>query len=97
MRFGWHWYDIIIVGLAAVLVYPDRARVWIGERAGKMLSRWHVVLLEVVAVAMMILAMSLLMPAYPRLQWWDPLLPVGMWSLFRGVTWFVRDLFGFRD
>ena len=100
MRFGrgrWHWYDIIIVGLAAVIVYPDRALDWIGERTGRAFDWRHVVLIEVVAIVVMFIVMALLMPAYPRLQWWYPLLSVGTLAVLRGVVWFVTDLFGFGD
>ena len=95
MRFGrgrWHWYDIIIVGLAAVIVYPDRMLDWIGERTGRAFDWRHVVLVEV-----LVAAMSLLMPAYPRLEWWYPLVFVGILAVFRSIMWFVTDLFGFRD
>jgi len=100
MRFGrgrWHWYDIIIVGLAAVIVYPDKVLDWIGERTGRVFGWRHVVLIEVVAVALMVVSMALLMPAYPRLDWWYPLLFVGMLALLRGIMWFIAELFGFRD
>ncbi|MBL9174536.1 MAG: hypothetical protein JNL10_13450 [Verrucomicrobiales bacterium] len=100
MRFGsghWHWYDIIILGLAAVIVHPDRVLDWIGERSGRAFGWQHVALLEAVAMVLMSVAMALLMPAYPQLQWWHPLLLVGMLGLFRGILWFVTGLFGFPD
>jgi hypothetical protein len=100
MRFGrgrWHWYDIIIVGLAAVIVYPDRLLDWIGERTGRAFGWWHVVLLEVVAASLMFLSMALLMPVYPRLEWWYPVLFVGVLGLLRAAMWFVSELFGFHD
>jgi inner membrane protein involved in colicin E2 resistance len=100
MRFGrgrWHWYDIIIVGLAAVIVYPDKVLDWIGEHTGRVFGWRHVVLVEAVAITLMFVAMALLMPAYPRLQWWHPLVFIGILALFRGIMWFIIELFGFRD
>ncbi len=100
MRIGrgrWHWYDLIIVALAAVIVYPDRVLDWIGERTGRAFGWRHVVLVEVVAVALTFVVMALLMPAYPRLQWWYPLLFAGILGLFRGIKWCITELFGFND
>jgi hypothetical protein len=96
-RGGWHWYDTIIIGLAAVIVYPDEVLDWVGERTGLAFSWWHVVLVEGAAIVLMVVAMTLLMPVYPRLQWWYPLLAVGILAAFRGIRWFVTDVFGFGD
>ncbi len=92
-----NWYDIIIGGLAAVIVYPDKVLDWIGERTDREFGWPYVVLLEAVAIALMFVAMALLMPAYPRLEWWNPLLFVGILATIRAITWFVDEWFGFRD
>lgn len=100
MRFGrgrWHWYDIIIVGLAAVIVYPDKVLDWIGERTGRVFGWRHVLLLEMIAVSLMVVSMALLMPAYPQLGWFHPLLFIGALTLCRVILWFIAELFGFRD
>ena len=99
MRFGRgrHWYDLVIVALAAVIVYPDKVLDWIGERTGRFFGWRHVVLVELIAVALMFATMALLMPAYPRLQWWDPLLFVGVLGLLRAIMWCVTKFFGFDD
>jgi hypothetical protein len=102
MRFGfgrarWHWYDIIIVGLAAAIVYPDKVLDWVGERTGKAFGWRHIIWLEVIAIGLMIFAMTLLMPIYPRLEWWYPLLLVGAFALLRGIMWVLLEMFGFHD
>ena len=100
MRFGrgrWHWYDIILVGLAAIIVYPDKVLEWLSERTGRELGWLHLILIEVVAIGLTVIAMVLLMPAYPKLEWWYPILFVGMLALFRIVIWFIKQMFGFDD
>jgi hypothetical protein len=100
MSFGhgyWRWYDFIIFGLAAVIVYLDKVLDWISDRTGRMSGRWHIVHLEAVGIACMLGAMALLMPAYPRLQWWDPLPSVWILGFVRGILWFVARFFGFDD
>jgi hypothetical protein len=100
MRFGrgrWHWYDFIIVGLAAVIVYPDKVLDWIGDRTGGVFGFRHVVYIEVVAIGLMFVVMTLLMPVYPKLEWWYPLLYVGLLGLFRFFMSIVIGMFGFDD
>ena len=92
-----HWYDLVIGGLAAVIVYPDKVLDWIGDRTGRAFNWWHVLLLEGVAVALMFVAMSLLMPVYPRLNWWHPLLFTVSLAVFRFIMWCVTRLFGFEE
>ena len=48
-------------------------------------------------VGLMLIAMTLLMPVYPKLKWWFPLVFIGVLALFRGALWLVRELFGFHD
>jgi hypothetical protein len=45
----------------------------------------------------MIVAMTLLMPVYPKLPWWYPLPFVGVFALLRGIMWIVHEMFGFHD
>lgn len=100
MRFGrgrLHWYDFIIAGLAAVIVYPDEVLDWIGDRTGQAFNWGHVLLLEGIAIALMFVVMALLMPVYPRLHWWQPLLFIGFFALMRFIMWCIARLFGFDD
>ena len=100
MRFGrgrLHWYEFIIIGLAAVIVYPDKVLDWIGDRTGRAFDWRHVLLFEGIAVALMFAAMALLMPVYPRLHWWQPLFFTGVLALLRFIMWCVVRLFGFDD
>ena len=62
-----------------------------GERA----SGWlHLIRIEAVAITLMIVAMVLLMPIYPDLKWWIPLLSVGMFALIRVFKRRVKRAFG---
>lgn len=91
------WYDPILIGLAALIVYPDVVLNWIGDRIGRTFGWIHLVLLEVAAIGSMIGLTAWLMPQYPRLQWWYPLLFVGVFATFRALRWLINQLFGFDD
>jgi hypothetical protein len=92
-----HWYDIVLFGLAAAIVYPDKILEWLSERTGRALGWLHLILIEVIAIVLMIVAMVLLMPVYPKLEWWHPALYVGMLAAVRAVMWCVSQMFGFDD
>ena len=100
MRFApgkWQWYDLIIVALAAAIVYPDKILEWLSDATGKIFGWGHLVLLEVVTIGLMMLAMVLLMPTYPALVWWKPVMMVGVLAVIRIGVWLVVQMFGFDD
>ena len=93
----WNWYEYLILGLAAAIVYPDKILDWIAERAGRAFDWRHIVWLEAIAIITTIVAMMLLMPIYPPLRWWAPFLFVAVFVVFRCIMWLVLEMFGFRD
>jgi hypothetical protein len=92
-----NWYDIALVALAAAIVYPDKVLEWLSERTGCAFGWFHVVVLEVVAIALMGVTMLGLMPMYPKLEWWHPVMYVGMLASIRVITGCVTRLFGLND
>jgi hypothetical protein len=96
-RRGLHWYDIILVGIAAIMVYPDKVLDWVSDRTGRRMNWLHLFLLELVGVVLMAAAMSWLMQLYPRLHWWHPIVVVGAVAIIRISMWLVAKLFGFDD
>jgi len=92
-----HWYDIVLLGLAAAIVYPDKILEWLSEHTGRALGWLHLILIEAAAITLMVVAMVLLMPVYPKLEWWHPLLYIGILALFRTIMWCVTQMFGFDD
>jgi hypothetical protein len=101
MRFGrrgtLHWYDAIIIPLALVIVYPDKVLDWIAEHTS-LTSNWlHLVALEVLAGGALVTVMSLLIPHYPRLNWWYPLLFIAMAAMIRFFLWFFTRMFDLDD
>lgn len=96
-RGGLHWYELIFLGLAAAMVYPDKILEWMSARTGRALGWGHLILIEVVAVVLAVVAVVLLMPMYPRLEWWHPLLCVGLLAMIRAITALVTSFFGFGD
>jgi hypothetical protein len=98
MSSRYNWYDLILLALAGAIIYPDRVLVWIGEQRDRSFARWQIFLLEPVAIGLMISAMFLLMPICPRLDWWQPVIYVGVLGLVRFLYWLGDTVFrGFFD
>lgn len=100
MRIGrgnWNWTDIIIIGLAAVMVYPDKVLASLGERTGRVFGWRHVMLLEILAIGSTVALMIFLLPDDSNLRWWRPLMAVGALATVRGVQWVVGQLLGLND
>lgn len=53
-----HWYDIVLLALAAAIVYPDKVLDWLSERTGRAFGRSYLILIEVLAIALMIVTMA---------------------------------------
>ncbi len=92
-----HWYDFVLFGLAAVIVYPDKVLAWLSQWTGKIYGWFHLLILEAIASSAGLGIMLLLMPAYPQLPWWQPLLLVGCLALFRIIMWLALEIFGLND
>ena len=92
-----NWYDIALVALAAAIVYPDKVLEGLSERTGRVFGWFHVMVLEGIAITSMCVTMLVLMPMYPRLEWWHPVLYVGMLASIRVITVCVTRFLGFHD
>jgi hypothetical protein len=92
-----HWYDLIMVGLAMVIVYPDWVLIWVGQARRRPFERWHIILFEPVTIGVMIVAMRLLSRIFPGMDWMEILVYVGAIGLVRFIYWFggavIRGLF----
>jgi hypothetical protein len=100
MRFGrrhFRWYDLVLLGLAAGVVYPDHILEWISGWTGKTFNWLHLLLLEAVLVAVMVGVTAWLQSAYPTVRWWLPWMMVAVLAAVRFLTWVVTRMFGFDD
>ncbi len=99
MKLGsWHWYDLVILGLTAMIVYPDQILHWIGQLRRRSFVRWHAVILGVVAIFLTIGSMVILMPVCSHLSWWAPLLYTGALVVVRLLYWLGEKVVrGFFD
>ena len=88
------WYDFVFIALAGIIVYPDEILDWVGSKTGKHFTWKHIVLLEAIALVTLALITWGLLPNYPRLQWWKPLLAVAIVAVFRGIMGFISRSFG---
>jgi len=89
-----NWYDFVFLALAGVIVYPDEILDWIGARTGRHFNWKHVVLLEILTMGILATVVLLLLPAYPRLRWWVPLIFVALLGVFRNIKWMISNSFG---
>jgi hypothetical protein len=87
------WYDLIILGLAILIVYPDQILLWMGKKSRHVFHGWHVILFEVVAVVLMIVSMVLLRSIYAKLEWWDMLICVVVVGGVRCFYWLSERVF----
>jgi hypothetical protein len=86
-------YNLIMIGLASAMVYPDYVLFWINQKTGRKFSATFVVLLEVVAVALMAVAIKVFMPIYPMVEWSDIWLYIGVLCGVRIFYWICETLF----
>ncbi len=100
MSFGrgrWSVYDLLVLGLAAAIVFPDKALDWLGTQTGRTFGSRHVVYLEVAAIVLLVSVMVLLARLRPNREWWFPLLLVGLVGLFRLLMRVGTSLLGLNE
>jgi hypothetical protein len=66
------WFDPILLGFAALIVFPDYFLNWLSDTTGKAFNLLHLIALEVMALAGLTVFMVLVMPHKPKLLWWHP-------------------------
>ena len=92
-----HWYDLVLISLAAMIVYPDKVAMWIGELLGRELNWVHATLISALGVCAAAGTMLWLMPMYPELKWQNLGIYLGALALFRALMSVVVGMFGFDD
>ena len=92
-----HLYDFVFLAVAGAIVFPDKVLEWVSDRTGKIFGWWHLIALDLLAVGTMIVATVILLPVYPKLNWWEPLIFVGVLAATRLGVWLAVKLFGFDD
>ncbi len=65
-----HWYEFVLLPLAAIVAYPDKVLHWLFPGADKL---YQLVLLELVAIGFTAIGSALLMRSFPDFVWWTPL------------------------
>ena len=100
MRFGrnhWQWFDLIFIGLAAVVVYPDKLLNWLGERTRRTFGWRDVVLVEMLAIGTCAAFIALFSTPDSALKWGRFLVAVGALATIRAVRWAVARIFGLNE
>ena len=84
-----HWYEVVLLPLAFVIVYPDRTlRLWFSN-ANRI---YQFLLLELIAVGGLIAGTLLLRRTYPDLEWWMPISLVLFCVLVRVVLFCINSI-----
>jgi uncharacterized membrane protein len=91
------WYDLVFIWLGVIMFCPDLILTWINEEMNGKFGWWHVIWLEIISVATIIVGMILLKPIYPKLSWWNPMIFVGSIALLRGIMRLAKDFIDFDD
>ena len=100
MRFGrgrTHWYDFVLIAIAAAIVYPDHVLEWLSRWTGKAYGWGQLIAYEFVAIGLLIGFTFWLTSNYPAVEWWRAVMMTGMVALFRFLMWVVVKIFGFDD
>jgi hypothetical protein len=92
-----HWYDLVLLPLFALVVYPDRVARWYSETTGREANWLHALLLSLAALAAAVLLVSRIQATHPELTWQKFWVILAVIGLFRGAMALVRNLFGFDD
>ena len=79
----WSWYDILFGGLAAVVVFSDKIIACISKLIGRELGWRWIAWLVGIALGLIIIATLVLMRFYPDLDWWYPLIFIGLCMLLQ--------------
>ena len=87
------WQNLVLLGLASAIVYPDQLLLWIGQQTGRKFEVWAIIVVEMVAVPLIAIATKLLMTFYPAIDWWDMLICLGTVGLLRIIYWVGNTLF----
>ena len=87
-------YELVIIALAGAILYPDKILRWQPEKTGKIFTWRRLILLELAAIGLLVLAMYVMLPIYPKLVWWEPLFYVGLLAVIRALVDFSTYWFG---
>ena len=57
-----HWYDCLLIAIAAAIVYPDTVVDWLSQSMGRVLGVGTSLMVEFMATGGMVAAMVILLP-----------------------------------
>jgi hypothetical protein len=91
LRFGHgnnlHWYEVVLLPLAFVVVYPDRTLRLCFPKADKI---YQLVLFELTTIGLLVAGTALLRKRYSDLEWWMPVALVAFCVLVRVILFCIN-------
>lgn len=88
-----HWQNLVLFGFSLAIIYPDQLLLWIGQQTGRPFALWSLIVVEIIAMPLMVIATKLLMTFYPAIDWWDMLTYIGAVALLRFLYWISESVF----
>jgi len=92
-----HWYDLVLLPLFALVIYPDRVATWFTETTGRETNWLHAMALSAGALAAAILFVARIQMTHPEITWQKFWVILALVGLFRAAMSMIRNLFGFDD
>ena len=92
-----HWYDLVLLPLMLLVVYPDRVATWFTETTGRKTNWLHAIALSLGALAAAILFVARIQMTHPELTWQKFGFILAGFGAFRAAMSVIRNLFGFDD
>jgi hypothetical protein len=92
-----HWYDLVLLPLMLLVVYPDRVAAWYSETTGRETNWLHAIAVSLGALAAAILFVARVQATHPELTWPKFGFILVGFGLFRAAMSMIRNLFGFDD
>ena len=86
---NFHWYELVLLPLAVLIVYPDRV---LRRLFSKAASIYQLALFEFVAISLLAVGTILLMRIFDDFVWWMPLALVLFCFLLRVVLLLIDFL-----
>lgn len=92
-----HWYDLVLLPLIALVVYPDRVATWFTETTGRKTNWLHAMALSLGSLLSAGLFVEHFQESNPGLTWTRLGLTLAALALIRALMAGVKSLFGFDE
>ena len=83
--------------LVSLIVFPDKILDWIADKTGRSLTRFHIVIIEVLAIGLLVLMMIFILPICYKLDRLTPPIMLVILGVMRLCLWLSTQISGSDD